>query len=231
VEQRQPGDHPVVLDVELRADLHRGDVGVQVAVGDAHGLRLGRRTARELQQRGVALVGHGRVGGDRARPGQVVERAEGDAALGEHRRQRVERRTQQHQPRVDHLEDRHCVLGPGRQIGARSGLVQHRHAAAGEPHGLRGRGDGGGLPGEHPDGGPAGQPGQGRRAGLERGGHVESGGVHLGPRAPHGCLGLARGHAAVGADGRRQQHVEEAGHGRKPSVPGEALPRSQRDRG
>jgi hypothetical protein len=67
VEERQPRHLHVAVDVEARRLRHRRDVGVQVAVRDPHGLRLGRGSAGELQQRGVALVRDGGVGCTAAR--------------------------------------------------------------------------------------------------------------------------------------------------------------------
>ena len=61
-------------------------------------------------------------------------------------------RPEQHEPGVDHREHRRRCPRPGGEVGPRGGLVQHRHAAAEEPDGLRGRGDRGRLAGQHADG-------------------------------------------------------------------------------
>ena len=103
VEQREPGHHHVAPHVERGGVDHAGDVGVQVAMGDPHRFRLRRGAARQLQEGGVVLAGCRGVG-DEVVAARVerLDGAVGDAALGEHRPQPVERRTEQHELRVDH---------------------------------------------------------------------------------------------------------------------------------
>ena len=70
---------------------------------------------------------------------------------------------------VDHLEHRRRCPRPRRARSVRGGrLVQHRHAAAGEPDGLRGRGDRGRLAGQHADAPSRREPGAPSRSGAQR---------------------------------------------------------------
>ncbi|MCO5567273.1 hypothetical protein L7F22_020963 [Adiantum nelumboides] len=228
VEQRQPGHHPVALDVEARGLDHPGDVGVQVAVRDPDG--LGRRggPAGQLQQRGVVLAGDVGLGGERVRVAvEGVDRAERDALLGQDRRERVERRSEQHHPRVDHAQDLDRVRRPDGQVGARGRLVQHRDAAAAEPDGLRDRRDRGRLPRQHTHRTAGGQARHTVAAPAQRVRPSAGDAVDLRPGTVHRVVRLPGGHAPgtrpgpVTVHGRRAEPAADSSiFARKRDIPG-----------
>ena len=94
---------------------------------------------RQLHQRQVVLADLDGV--DRLRRQQVGDGEDLDALLLEHGNGHQEGLGDDDGLGLDHVDDRHGVLGPHGQVGARGGLVQHGQAGAAHPQALRGRGD------------------------------------------------------------------------------------------
>ena len=149
VEAGQPADHDVPVDVVLGADEHRLGVGVDVAVGDLHGLRRASRAGRQLHQRQVVLADLDGV--DRIRRQQVGNGEDLDALLLEHGDGHQEGLRDDDGLGLDHADDVHGVLGPHGQVRARCGLVQHGQAGPTHPQALRRRCDLHRQAGEHTD--------------------------------------------------------------------------------
>ena len=102
-----------------------------------------------MHHRQVVLAGLDRIG--RVGREQLLDRHDPDAGVFQHRDGRHERVGDDDNPGIDHVDDRRGVLRPQQQVGARSGLVQHRDSGAAHPDTLRGRGDLDRGAGQHAD--------------------------------------------------------------------------------
>ena len=188
MEAGQPADHDVFLDVVLGADEHRLGIGVDVAVGDLNGLRGSRRTARQLHERQVVLADLDGV--YRIRRQQVGNGEDFDALLLQHRYRHQERLGDDDRFGLDHVDDRHGVLGPHHQVGTWGGLVQHGQAGAAHPQTLSGRGDLYRRSGQHTD-----RVAVAHSSGLQPAGYLTRPLVHLTPGVANGGMRLTRHHA------------------------------------
>ena len=139
VEAGQPADHHVSLDVILRADEHRLGVGVDIAMGDHHGLRRTGRTRCQLHQGDIVFAGLNRVDGVGGE--QLLHRQDRHTAFFEDRNGQQKRIGDHHSLRLDHVDDVRGVLGPVLEVGSRGGLMQHGQAGAAHPQRLSGRRD------------------------------------------------------------------------------------------
>ena len=205
VEAGQPADHDVVVDVVLGADEHRLGVGVDVAVGDDHGLRGPGRAGRQLHQRDVVLTGLHRIGGLVGQ--QFLDGEDLDAALLQDRDGHQERVGDDDGLGLDHVDDVGGVLGPQLQVGAGGGLVQHGQAGPAHPQRLRRRGDLHRCTGKHTD-----RVAEADTGGLEATGDAPGTLVHLTPGVPDRLVRFPGDHA-LGADPGVVEHlVGETAH-------------------
>ena len=205
VEAGQPADHHVRIGVIPGADEHRFGIGVDIAVGDHHGLRRAGRARCQLHQGDVILFGLERIDGLGCE--QLLDGEDHDAPLSQDRPGHQERLTDHDGFGLDHVDDVGGVLRPVFEVGARGGLMQHRQARAAHPQCLGGGRDLDRGTREDADGIAAAHPGGGQTAGDAPGTLV-----HLTPGVSDRFQGFPGHHALLTGHGTVEHLVRESAH-------------------